>query len=264
MASHPTSHWVAPKFNFNSPQQSEDWKVFYTRAIDYLEALDIDTEEAGDQKTRWKQLKIMFKGKDQETLQSLNDNAIISTDSQRTPWQVLDAISMTIKAKDHYWNFQDKLLSNICQLPYDGIHALNTHIITLISQCKLSHSKTQEMLNLMVLQHAVQYHEARDWIWLQDQSQLTYKALLCHCQLQESAASSSQKAKERGLADLTFLTTVTSSASSIHTDALSTFPRCAKCGYSQPPNKCSPQVKECYNCGSRNHYTILCRCRRTQ
>ena len=66
MASHTNNHWEAPKFNFNSPHQLEDWKIFYTRALDYLEALNIDNAEADDQGTDWKQLKMMFKGKDRQ------------------------------------------------------------------------------------------------------------------------------------------------------------------------------------------------------
>ena len=49
----------------------------------------------------------------------------------------------------------------------------------------------------MVLQHAVCYHEARDWTRQQDQSQLTYKALLSHCKLLESRCKMYQKARER-------------------------------------------------------------------
>ena len=161
---------------------------------------------------------------------------------KRTPQQALDAIGTTIKAEDHYWHFWDKILSDVCQLPNKGIHALNTRVTTLISQCKFPHPKTQEMLKIMVLQHAVQYreyHEARDWVQLQDQSQL--KALLSHCKLLESCCEEFQKAKEKGQADLTPLTTATPTASSIHTDTLSTLPRCDKCGYSHPPKSALPK-----------------------
>ena len=71
IASHPNNHWEAPKFNLNSSHQSEDWKVFYTRALDYLEALDINTDEWC---ICWKQLNMMFEGKDGQTLQSLINN----------------------------------------------------------------------------------------------------------------------------------------------------------------------------------------------
>ena len=36
-------------------------------------------------------------------------------------------------------------------------------------------------MKLMVLHHAVKYHEALDWIRLQDQSTLTYQSLLNNC-----------------------------------------------------------------------------------
>ena len=45
MGSCPNSHWEDPMY-FISPYQLEDWKVFYTRAIDYLEALNVDAKEA--------------------------------------------------------------------------------------------------------------------------------------------------------------------------------------------------------------------------
>ena len=46
--SHSHNHWEAPTFHFNSANQSEDWRVFYTRALDYLDALDIELHEADD------------------------------------------------------------------------------------------------------------------------------------------------------------------------------------------------------------------------
>ena len=104
----------------------------------------------------------------------------------------------------------------------------------------------------MVLQHVVRYCEAHGWIWLQDQSQLTYKALLAYCQLLKS------QCKEKDQADLTSLLALTSSASSIHQDALTTLPKCPKYGYSHP-HKCPAYGKECFNCDSLNQHTTLCR-----
>ena len=67
------------------PQQSEDWRVFYTRTIDYLEALNINVEEANDHRTSWKQLKMIFEGKDWQTLQTLINNGTITLESQKMP-----------------------------------------------------------------------------------------------------------------------------------------------------------------------------------
>ena len=72
------------------------------------------------------------------------------------------------------------------------------------------------MLKLMVLQHAVSDHEARNWIWLQDQSKLTYEALLSNCQLLNSCCEQFQKAKDKDQANLTSITTTASTSSSIH------------------------------------------------
>ena len=102
------------------------------------------------------------------------------------------------------------------QRPNEGIHALNTHITTLVNQCKFPDLCTKEKLKIMVLQHTVHYHEAQDWIHQQDQSQLTYQALLWQCQLLESCCKIFQKAKEKGHTELTSLRAATSSVSSIH------------------------------------------------
>ena len=38
-------------------------------------------------------------------LQTLLNNETITTEHQKTPRQVLDAIATTIKAEDHFWHF---------------------------------------------------------------------------------------------------------------------------------------------------------------
>ena len=79
MASSSHCHcWKAPTFHFNSPNQSEDWSVFYTRALDYLDALDIELETADQSHKGWKQLKLMFEGEDRKPLQSLIDSGVMT------------------------------------------------------------------------------------------------------------------------------------------------------------------------------------------
>ena len=153
-------------------------------------------------------------------------------------------------------------MSNIRQQPNKGIHALFQCISNLIMKCRFTHPETQEMLEIMVLQHAVWYHEARDWIWQQEQSQLTYQSLLFHCKLLESRCKQYQKARERGHVILASITVA--SASSIHTDALTTSPHthCKKCGYSHPSTKSLTYGQQCYTCSSSNHFTALCKQRR--
>ena len=50
MVSSNPSHWEAPKFPFNIENQVAKWKQFFIRAIDYLEALDIDPDKADETK----------------------------------------------------------------------------------------------------------------------------------------------------------------------------------------------------------------------
>ena len=61
-----------------------------------------------------------------------------------------------------------------------------------------------------------------------------HKSLLTNCQLLKAYCKQYQKAEEKGLANITSITAVTTTALSIHTSALSTFSWCAKCVYSHP------------------------------
>ena len=82
-----------------------NWKAFYTRAIDYLDALDIEDDEADNCHKGWKQLKLMFEGNDRQALQSLIDNGTIMQENMKTAWHTLDATGTTIKSKEHFWAF---------------------------------------------------------------------------------------------------------------------------------------------------------------
>ena len=77
-------HRETPKFSFHVENQAEEWKQFYIRAIDYLEALDIDPDKADKTKWGWHQIKMMFQGEDSHTLQSLLDNNTITPEDQLT------------------------------------------------------------------------------------------------------------------------------------------------------------------------------------
>ena len=156
------SCWEAPTFHFNTANQSEDWSVFYTRALDYLDALDIELDEADESHKGWKQLKLMFKGEDRKGLQT--------TEHMKIPRAILDAIATTIGSEEHFWACMDELVSDLWQQPGEGINVLDEHICHLITKTKFTHAPTTEMLKIMVLQHTVRYHEARDWIRHQDPS----------------------------------------------------------------------------------------------
>ena len=50
-------------FHFNSPTQSEDWRTFYTRALDYLDALEIEPDQADVNHKGLKQMKLVLRAK---------------------------------------------------------------------------------------------------------------------------------------------------------------------------------------------------------
>ena len=105
-SSSPHSHWEAPTFHFNSPNQSEDWSTLYTRALDYLDALDIEAEVADESCKGWKQLKLMFEGDDRKAHQSLIDSGVGTAEHMLKPKAALDAIGTTIESEEHFWGLQ--------------------------------------------------------------------------------------------------------------------------------------------------------------
>ena len=117
----------------------------------------------------WCQIKMIFDWDDHQALQTLLGNNTISAEAQFTsspsPW----CNTIESSKKDHpflalSWH---EILSHLHQLPDEGIHSLNTCINTLvqISQ-KFTIKETWETIKLMFLQHAIKYHEARNWICL--------------------------------------------------------------------------------------------------
>ena len=162
MASRPIAHyWEAPKFLFNSPNQAAEWQAFYTRALDFLEALDIDPEAAEQNKCGWRQIKMMFEGEDCQVLQTLIDNNTVTPEAQQTPAQALKAIQSIIKEDVHFWHHHDQLFSDLCQLSEEGVHALSNRICATIAKCQFSSQEVKEIMKIMVLQHAVKYHSQR-------------------------------------------------------------------------------------------------------
>ena len=117
----------------------------------------------------------------------------------------------------------------------------------------------------MLLQHAIRYHEACDWIRLQDPAALTYKSLLNHCKQLEQHCKQFQKAQLKGRAELTSLR-VASTRTSIHQDSISTHPNltnCYRCGYSHTNRDCPARGQRCYHCNNLGHFSHLCKSRYT-
>ena len=134
-------------FHFNSPNQSEDWRTFYTRAVDCLDALDIGIDQADNCHKGWKWLKLMLKGDDREALQTLIDNGTIMEESMKTPHATLDVIRTTIKSDEYLWAHRDELLSNVRQQFSKGIHVLSSTSVSSSPNVGSSMPKPRRCLN---------------------------------------------------------------------------------------------------------------------
>ena len=259
------TRWTAPTFSFNTEDQPAAWKEFYTRVINYLETIDIDPEQEDHHKWGWKQIKMMFTGEDRQALQTLIDNNTITPADQCTPIQALKVIQTSIKDEEHYWHYRDKTLSNIRQQPEEQVHTLSNRIVTLVNNCSFQDQQTTESIKIMLLHHAIRYHEAHDWIRQQDPATLTYKTLLQHCKHLEQCCKHFQKAQQKGRAELTSLGTA-KTTNTIHQDAITThhnYNNCYRCRHHHQPNDCPGRGQRCYYCNNIGHFSHLYKSRYT-
>ena len=105
-------------------------------------------------------------GEDHQALQTLIDNNTVTPEAQQTPVQAQKAIQSIIKEDVHFWHHCGQLFLDLCQLPEEGAHALSHRICATIAKCQFSSQEVKEIMKIMVLQHVVKYHKARDWIHL--------------------------------------------------------------------------------------------------
>ena len=131
-------------------------------------------------------------------------------------------------------------------------------IITLVGKCNFPLQEAKELIKLMVLQHTVKYHEARNWICLQDQSALTYQSLLNYCTQLEARCDQFKQAQVQGRAQLASITSATA-LQPLTMQSATTQITCKRCGYTHPHASCPAFNKECYNCHTKGHFTALCR-----
>ena len=203
---------------------------------------------------------MMFEGEDHQAIHTLIDNNTVTPEAQETPVQALKAVQSVIKEDVHFWHHHVQLLSDFHQLPKEGVHALSNIICAIITKCQFPSQEVREIMKIMMLQHAVKYHEARDWIHLQDQTTLMYQSLLVHCRQLEARCKQFQQAQAQGRAHLTSLASASASKSSIHTNLQSTTKQpCDRCGYTHSHGHCPAFYRKCFNCNTTSHFTVLCR-----
>ena len=207
---------------------------------------------------------MMLKGEDGYILQTLLNTNTITDEDQLIPACALQAIQTTIKEDEHHWHYRDEIFSDIRQQPDQGIHTLHTKITNLVNNCKFTDAATKETIKIILLIHSVTFHEARDWIRLQDQSALTYQSLLQHCKLLELQCGQYRKTQLKGKAQVTTPSTATATHSSIHQDAITVNSTCHRCRYSHLRGNCPTIGQRCHNCNRIGHFSALCRSRNTK
>ena len=123
-------------------------EAVYIRALDFLEALDINPDEEDQGKKGWHQIKMMFEGDDYQALHTVIDNNPILPETQHTSTLAHNTIQSVIKEDAHFWHYHDEILSDLCRLPDEGIHSFSTRINTLVGKCRFSLEEIEKTLRL--------------------------------------------------------------------------------------------------------------------
>ena len=171
----------------------------------------------------------MFHGKNRQALETLIDSSTITPEDQCTPTHTFNAIQSSIKEEEHFWYFREEVMSDFFQQPNEQVHASSNRITTLVTNCKFQDHQPKERIKTMLLLHSIKYHKAKDWIRLQNQSQLTYSVLLQHCKTLEQYCKQFQKVQMKGHVKLTALSATASTTSSVHQDATTISDKTIQC-----------------------------------
>ena len=207
----------------------------------------------------WKQIKMMFQCEDRKALQTLVDNITITSETHQITKLVLHAIQTIIKEDEYFWYYHDELVSDVNLKLDEPIQSLSKHILQLTNNCNFRNSNTKDTLKIIIQEHAVKYHEARDWVQQQDKSMLAYNKIFAHCKTLEICCEQYQKAKDKGHVELTTIITATESSSFILQYAINTQHKCKKCGCNHIQGSNPAYFKDCYSCSGKGHTTNICR-----
>ena len=109
-----------------------------------------DEEDQG--KKGWHQIKMLFEGDICQALQTLISNNTILPEAQHTSSLAINAFQSVIKGDVHFWHHHDEILSDLHQLPDEGIHSLSTTINTLVGKCRFPSEEIRETIKIMLLQ----------------------------------------------------------------------------------------------------------------
>ena len=70
----------------------------------------------------------------------------MTPEHMHNPKAALNAIGTTIKSEEHFWAYRDELMSDLQQLPDEGIHVLSQCICDLITKSKFGNAQTTETI----------------------------------------------------------------------------------------------------------------------
>ena len=253
-----TPCWDDPKFSLSTAQQSEEWKVFYTKAIDFLEALNIDTEEEDSTKkagSRWKCCLRVKTGKHSRCWLIMGPSSLRS---RRTtgrylmllpPHSSLGSISGTFEMSSSQMCASSQMKASTPSTP------------------GCAHSSTAVGLSTMRWRkHWRSWYSSIWWGTMRPGTGSSYKTspswparpFSTTASCLSPGVSSTRRPRRRARPTSLPFWWPHLQCLLFTQDALTILPKCSKCSYSHPHNKCLAYGEKCFNCAGLNHYTALC------
>ena len=176
------------------------------------------------------------------------------------PWKDPEAISKaiadTLEVSTSYWNYINKMYSNIRQDEHEFTDQLDQRIKNIVERCQYTTEEDKLVHRKELLFHVTKYFEVKKWVWSKNrQEDVTYDALLQHTKEHEMTVKDFNRNKSNGgTAMATSVDEIKAfnkfRKSNNHHRSKSRSGRvCNKCNSSHPPRECPAFGKKCHKCG---------------
>ena len=175
--------------------------------------------------------------------------------------QVFKVFANSFEKSSSHWQARDEYLSDIKQGKQQTTAELDIYIKDLVRRYQFKQQE-QEACKIDILYHATAHFEVRKFVHNAKPAELTYDKMIEVAKAHGRTCHEYQQHKQAHAGPVSNYQNPL-----IQTNALTkSFQRkkvCSKCGSSHNHGECSAHGQTCHNCGRKNHWTQMCRSRRS-
>ena len=175
--------------------------------------------------------------------------------------KVFTAFANSFEKSSSYWQAREEYLSDIKQTQQQTTVELDIYIKDLVRRCQFKRTEV-EARKIDILYHATVHFEVRKFVHNAKPEELTYDRMIEVAKAHERTCHEYQQHKQAHSASVSGY-----QKPLIQTNALTmSFQKkrsCGKCGRIHNHGDCPAHGKVCHSCGRKNHWTQMCRTRRS-